>query len=233
MKERVIRIAGKYKAQLGAVRLLQGWKGAEAEGLVWLRGPLQSHKSWVMLLALPAEATFTMDDQHRLFPLGKQTPVAMLPELNWQSLADFLPVELPVSALPGCIDRRHIGIRLVRSAEEREKKVLKTDLATWKAYTGNAPQIRLQPLRFAVDTLGNVLVAGNPLPSIPGCTYWRNHDLLIPSGYDFDPPILAELLHARLNDGTDSLVIWEEHGGYSTVPTAAFVPAKRNIIRTL
>src|ERR1700743_1419162 len=111
MKEQVIYLRSAYKDRLGSVRHIPGWKAALDTDAIWLRGPVHDREYQKSLSSLPASARYLLDHEGRVFPVGKPTPVRMLPDLSWQNLQDVVPLELPVSAMPGHTERR-IPIRL-------------------------------------------------------------------------------------------------------------------------
>ena len=223
----MILLKDKYKDRLGSIRHVPGWKAATDETEIWLKGPVSNGAFQNALSSLPADANYLMDDNGRLFPVGKQTPVRILKELAWQDLRDFLPLEMPVSAMPGETDVR-IQLKVKRSLFEQEVYALKTSFLGWKAYVESAPAIRLQCLRFAVSENEEVLVIGTPLPVLRGQLYWRNKNLLLPAGFNFDPPVLADLLPT-----TSDLVLFDELGNRETIPAAAFAVAFRTTVRLL
>jgi hypothetical protein len=227
MKDSVILLKNKFRDRLGSIRNVPGWKAAADEGEIWLRGPVNNGPFQNALSSLPAEANYLMDDDGRLFPVGKQTPVRILKELAWQSLRDFLPLEIPVSAMPGETGIR-VQLKVKRSLFEQEAYALKTTFRDWKVYVESAPAIRLQRLRFAVSGKKEVLVIGSPLPALKGQFCWRNKNLLLPAGFDFDPPVLADLLPT-----TSDVVLFDELGNRETIPAAAFAAADRTTVRLL
>jgi len=227
MRESVILLKNKYKDRLGGIRNVPGWRAAADEGEIWLRGPVNNGQFQSVLSSLPAEASYWVDNDGRLFPVGKQTPVRILKELAWQNLRDFLPLEMPVSAMPGEAGMK-VQLKLKRSSFEREGYALKTTFRDWKTYVETAPAIRLQRLRFAVSEKKEVLVIGSPLPALNGQFYWRNMNLLLPAGFDLDPQVLANLMPT----GGD-LVLFDEQANRETIPAAAFAAADRATVRLL
>src|ERR1700761_7964351 len=125
MKERVISLQAKYLNRLGSIRNVPGWKAAINGTEILLKGPANNGVFQTALSSLPAAGHYWADDENRLFPAGKQTPVAILKDLAWQSLRDFLPLEMPVSAMPGETGIK-VQIKLVRSALEQAPYALKT-----------------------------------------------------------------------------------------------------------
>lgn len=223
----VILIREKYKERLGGIRQAPGWLAAVDKDRLWLKGPVNNGAFQKTLSALPSEGNYLMDEQGRLFPVGRQTPVRTLKELDWQPLREFLPLEMPVSAMPG-VTEATIPLKLKRSTIEHPIYALKTTLVDWKAYAEAAPAIRLEALRFAVSEKAEVLVVGTPLPALRGSFYWSNQQLLLPAGFDFDPPVLAALMPASVH-----LSLFDESGNLEYIPQVAFTPADRKTIRLL
>jgi len=227
MTDSLILIDHKFKDRLGSIRQVPGWKAAADSSGIWLKGPVNNGVFQTALNSLPATATYLVDEKGRLFPRGKQTPVGLLAEMPWQLLADYIPVELPVSAMPG-ETKLKVQLALKRSSVEREIYALKTTVKDWKSYAQTAPAIRLQQLRFAVSEKKEVLVLGAPLPVLRGKFYWLNNHFLLPAGFDFDPPVLADLLPHN-----DDLTLFDEGGKTEILPAAAFASAGRSVIRLL
>jgi len=230
MTERVLVLAGADLTCLGGVRNLPGLQVAEASGQLWLRGLPPTGEQPLAVRALPAHTAYTLDAQGRLFPAGSATPVARLPELSWQAIQSFVPLEMPTAALPaqGALPYRP---RLLASNRAEPGAGLLTTLAAWQAYAESAPEIRLQPLRFAVAADGRVLLLGTPLPPLPGQELWQQESLLLPAGFDLEAPLLGPLLAQKLNPANDGLVLLGEDGSWEKVALDNLVPATRSAVR--
>lgn len=230
MKEGVVLMEAKYIDTLYVIREIPGLKAADDDGYIWVRGIVPNAEPDQRILALPLFASYTLDEQERLFPAGGITPVGLLKALNWIPIKEFLTVEMPVSALPGATQAK-IKIRLTRSSTVRESHALLTGLADWKNYAETAPQIRLKQLCFAVSGDGEALITGDPLPAIPGRRFWLNHQLLIPEGFDFDPPVIGDLANAQINTDDPSLALFNSDGSWQQIPLSNFKEATRSAIR--
>jgi hypothetical protein len=231
VKELILVIEARYLNALGAVRAIPGLRAAtEDDGNIWLRGIMPAQKQDVRLSSLPVLISHEVDSENRLFPAGGLTPTGLLKDLDWQPIKIFIPVTTPVSALPGQSDSR-LPLRLARSGQSREDFALLTDLETWKAYADTAPYIRLRMLSFAVSASGQTLITGSPLPVIKGQGYWRSGQMLLPAGYDFDPPAVATLLAASLGADKQNFFLFNADGNYQPIPLTDFVPARRSAVR--
>lgn len=230
MKELIIVLSQADKAALGSVRCLPGLQAAEDEGFIWVRGISALGNIDLRIRQLPGLHTYTLDADNNLFPFGGLTPVAKLKPLKWVPVAEYITVKLPVSALPGKVSQQHV-IKLVPSGRSQEGNVLLTDLATWKIYAETAPLVRLQQTRFAVSENNKVLIMGTPLPALPGKEYVLQETLLLPCGFEFDPPAISELVIARLDPSKESLLLFDRDGTWEKVPENAFMPSTRSAIR--
>ncbi|HEY1200471.1 MAG TPA: hypothetical protein VGE79_05800 [Niastella sp.] len=230
MKELIIVLSQADKAALGSVRCLPGLQAAEDEGFIWVRGINALDNIDLRIRQLPGLHTYTSDADNNLFPPGGLTPVAKLKPLKWVPVAEYITVTLPVSALPGKVSLQHV-IKLIPSGRLQESNVLLASLATWKNYAETAPLVRLQQTRFAVSENNKVLIMGTPLPALPGREYVLQDTLLLPCGFEFDPPAISELVIARLDPSKESLLLFDTDGTWEKVPKNAFMPSTRSAIR--
>jgi hypothetical protein len=230
MKELIIVLSQADKAALGSVRCLPGLQAAEDEGFIWVRGINALDNIDLRIRQLPGLHTYMLDADDNLFPFGGLTPVAKLKPLKWVSAAEYITVRLPVSALPGKVSQQHV-IKLIPSGRSQEGNVLLTDLTIWKTYAERAPLVRLQQTRFAVSENNKVLIMGTPLPALPGKEYVLQDTLLLPCGFEFDPPAISELVITRLDPAKESLLMFDTDGTWEKVPKNAFMPSTRSAIR--
>lgn len=230
LMEKVLVIELKYSDLLAAVRRLPGLRVATENNVIWLRGITTGGESDKQTSPLPVLHAYTLGQENLLFPMGKRTPIKKLPELSWQPIRQFLPVTLPVSAMPGKLTTS-IPVTLKRSAIVKENFALKIKLAEWKVYAETAPQTRLNQLHFAVSAKDEVLVYGQPLPNLPGEAYWRSESILLPAGFDFDPPLIAKLIASKHERGQEIFMLFEPGVHWQEIPLSVFKPAKRSAIR--
>ncbi|MET0393040.1 MAG: hypothetical protein ABW019_07850 [Chitinophagaceae bacterium] len=230
MGEMILRLDKKDSGALGAVRCITGLRAAEDEESVWLRGITGTTGTGKEIKQLPVKSTFVLDEQHRLFIPGTLTPIGLLKEMEWQPLSSFIPVNLPVSAMPGKTNEQ-VPVRLVPSDTTKSGDVLLTRLAGWKTYAETAAAARLSRLRFAVSAANEVLVWGHPLPPLPGREYWLQDDILLPAGYRFEISLAAGFASHAYNKTGDSLLLFHPDGNWQKIAKSCFVTAKRSAVR--
>lgn len=228
--ELIIVLSQADKTALGAVRCLPGLQAASDKECIWVRGIIPVNQPDIRIRQLPALHTYRLDEANNLFAPGALTPVGKLPSLTWQPLPEFIPVTLPVSAMPGKVMQRH-AVKLLPSLTNTAGNALLTSLDTWKQYAETAPKARLQAIRFAASANNQVLLTGLPLPPLPGKEYVLNHGILLPVGYAFDPPRIITIIAAQLNPLQDAFLLFDTESNWESIPLQNFVTATRSGIR--
>jgi MoxR-vWA-beta-propeller ternary system domain bpX2 len=228
MKEMILLIAEKDKEALGAVRCVDGLRTAVNSKGIWLRINEEQAKSGA-IQQLPVMKTYFIDANNYLFLPGNVTPVDILDVADWFPIKQFIPVEIPVAAIPAKV-KSQVPISIIPSEKVRNGNALRTSLVVWKVYAENAPAVRLQALKFAVSENKEVFITGNPLPSIPGKEYWIQDKIAMPCGYDFEWPFLAAAIAGKL-EVQDELIVFDENGNWQRLAENYFVHATRSAIR--
>lgn len=217
-------------ASLGNIRCLNSVFAAKDGNDIWIRVVDTNTAIDGKLKQLPVKSTFTLDEKNQLFLPDAVTPVAILKEMEWIPINEFIPVEAPVSNLPGKTNHK-IDIKLVPSTVERRGNALLTTLNTWKEYAESAPAVRLAVLKFAMSATNEVLVIGNPLPSLPGKEYWLQNNILLPCGYEFEVPFVNTFLNNNILSGNKGVILFNTNNEWQLIDESLFVEAKRSAVR--
>lgn len=230
MKDILLKLDKDEKASLGNIRCLKSVVAAEDGDHIWIRLKDVNDNIDHRLKQLPVKSTFTVDDKNQLFLSNGLTPVDVLKEMNWIPIQSFITVDPPVSNIPGQTKSK-VEIKLIPSITERPGTALLTDLITWKEYAETASAIRLATLKFAVSGSDEVLILGSPLPSLPGKEYWQQNNCLLPCGYEFEIPFVANFLQSEINPSTAGLILFNSNSEWQIIDHSLFVEAKRSSIR--
>jgi hypothetical protein len=230
MKEIILTLVEADKDALASVRCMPGLQAAIDDGLIWVRGIPAAVKPDLAIQQLPSIHTYKLDDENRLFPLGNVTPVGTLKPFKWIPIRDLISVELPPSGMPGRLNEKHT-VRLVPSSREEKVGALITDLQTWHDYAEHAPLVRLRQTHFAVSANNKVIVVGDPLPPIPGKAFSLKNNILLPAGYDFDPPVIGSLIATRFNASKTSLLLFNIDGSCEEIHLSSLIPSSRSAVR--
>jgi hypothetical protein len=228
--EKVLVIEAKYREALSAVRGVTGLKAAGDGEFIWLWGITAGDTTNKLIVSLPILYSYTLNETGLLFPDGSKTPTKKLPDFDWMPIKKFMPVTMPVSAMPGSAPAK-MAVVLSRTGQIKETYALLVTLSDWKIYADSAPETRLRQLSFAVSAYGETLIYGQPLPNIPGRAYWRRGQMLLPAGFDFDPPVTAELIAVQLNGDQSAFMLFGADGNWQNIPLAAFQSARRSAVR--
>lgn len=214
-------------ASLAPHRHRDGWKVAvHGDGTCFLKLP-QSAENEEYFAHLPCLKRWTLDDRNRLTPPGKELPDALLPELAWLPLASLLPIT-STEIRENEPFFGHLGFSLIESSKEMDPSALLLPFHSFSTWAENAPFPRLSKIKYALCNSGQALITGPPLPPLAGQTFYRNHKLLIPSGYALPSFIRAE----DLTRGNDQILLIDPDNTVHTIGSELFLPATRSSIRT-
>lgn len=226
-------MASEDAAAVAGLRLTPGLEVAEVDGKVWLRGPAAGESLAAALQRLPALARYEVKG-NRLRNLDSRIPSDTLPTTTWQPLKAWIQVERPFSQTISehSPDFSAAPIQLVRSTEEREPNLLLTSLDDWHGFAISASELRLRPLRFAVNAESLVLVQGEPLPPLPGRRFVVDGNVAVPAGFTWQPTVSPAVLARLLGAREDELALLYEDGTCCRLLAEQFVGATRAAVRT-
>jgi hypothetical protein len=225
-----IYIAKEDGATLAALRLFEAIEVGEREGEIWLRGRAGSEALDTKLAALPALERFEWLATNRLRRIDQRVPSGTLPELAWKPIATWTQVRMPLAALPAEPPAK-AKLVLTRSTVERDASLLVTSLEEFQNFCASAAAIRLNPLRFAANANGEVLVKGAPLPPLPGQRFVLHGRIAAPAGFAWRPEVSVEVLERCFGVSGDAMILWHEDGTMTRLHSEQFIPVTRNAVR--
>jgi hypothetical protein len=226
----VIRLSASDHGALAALRLTDGIEVAVDGASLWLRSRKAGEEMTGALRRLPAVARYEWLGEHRLRPWEARIPSERLPSLRWEPLAGWMRVQTPVASSPAW-PPAPAGLRLVRTGDEQAPDLLQTSLTAWADFVEQAAFIRLQPLRFAADERGQVLVRGTPLPPLSGQRFVVQGDVAVPAGFTWAPAVSRQVLQRRLGLVPGQLALWYPDGRYCLLHAELLIPATRSSVR--
>lgn len=217
-------------ALIGRLRLVPGVRVLVKGNDLWLRGEDLDDRVSLILRSLPDAERFLVTTDGQLTAWDESVPRATLPEADWHSLAQWLSVELPTSVFAGRVAQR-VSMRLVRSNAVATANLLRTQWPIWRDYAITAPQIRLNPLSFAVSDSGEVLIRGLPLPPIPGRSLVEQSGIAISAGWSPDPPLDPASIRLVLKLNPDEIAVFQDDATMDVILESVFVRATRSAVR--
>jgi hypothetical protein len=112
-----------------------------------------------------------------------------------------------------------------------DANILIIPLDAWVTYGTDAPQVRLNRLRFAVSSDERVIVQGSPLPPLPGERFYERAGVALPCGWGWSPAIEPDLLRTAWKLGPHDLALVRPDGSWEHIRGEQFVRATRSAIR--
>lgn len=216
-------------ASLGPLRFLPSTEALVLEQVIWLRGQELSDADELRLRQVPGADRFQVNSRGELIPAGALLPCGRLPAGNWQPLRDWLKPELPaLRIVAGSWPK--IPLSLVRDTQLRNVSALLTTIDVWQDYALAAPQVRLNPLQFAMNSQRQVLIVGTPLPPLAGERFWEEQGLFLAAGWTWSPAVDAALVREALQLTPNDVALWHADR-WELLRRSDFVAARRAAVR--
>lgn len=212
-----LEINKEHKDFLGAVRHWENLKIAFETNTIWIKEFSAEQINSAELLQIPYAKIYELKE-NLLFERQKQLPAKKLPSgLLWSPVLRGLPVSLPNFNHNFFGIDQTLKIALKQSENVKEAHALLVEYQELKAYIESVPKFRLEPLQWVVIN-NKALIIGKPLLPLKGNTYWFKNDFLVPSGYDFEWPVLTQTLKDKLNPFDKNIILWNKDNSYSSIP---------------
>ncbi len=220
-----------HKADLGTIRVWSNLKIAFDGKDIWVKDFTHQQIHSVEVKSIPYKTIFYSKGA-KLYLHNSLLPDRNIPaSLLWTQIDRALPISLPDLNHNYFGIQEKISIALVASETEAEAVAMITSLDVLKQYIETAPAIRLEHLFWTILQNKDVLLIGKPLLPITGQTYWRQEDVLLPVGFDFDLSILAGKLIDTINPGRRGIVLWNQENRYLFIDKNAFQPLSLSSFR--
>ncbi|MCB9261974.1 MAG: hypothetical protein H6607_06340 [Flavobacteriales bacterium] len=157
------------------------------------------------------------EEANILFPINSRLPAGKVPEVLWTPIAHFLPVTKPKynHNFFGIHDR--LSINLTPYDTPQPIQAILSPLNLLKDYITGVPRFRYGHLKW-VQIGEEALVFGSPSASMQGKSYWQLGFHLLPEGYHFEFPLLADTIRKVFRKSKDSMLLWELDGSHTAIP---------------
>ena len=199
-------------------------------GDVYLRGEGEWEQIEALAKQIPDAIHYRVLEDGQLVRVGRFIPEGRLPEGPWERFASVCELRPGVAAMPGTLARR-TPIRIVRLDNEQTAGALLTSTAAWAAYASDAPQVRLNVLRFAAAADRRVLIVGNPLPPIPGEYLMEREGLAVPCGFAWEPALQPSIVRRVLGLADGDMALLRVDASYEIIRGGSLVRASRSAAR--
>ncbi|QDU59382.1 hypothetical protein Pan216_02100 [Planctomycetes bacterium Pan216] len=224
-----VRLPRHETAMLGRLRCHRGITLHDAGESLWLRVDGEDDRRDRIILALPGDRFRVLPDgqlvrPHQLVPKGR------IPEGPWHPLAEWMSVSLAPAGFAGELaDRRKLT--LVRGGTVRDATLLLTSVHAWRDYAASAPRVRLDPLVFAMNRSGDVIIKGSPLPPLVGTRYVERDGVAVEAGWTWEPALEPIVVAQAFGIEEGDLVLLTRDRGWQHLGAGDFVRATRQAAR--
>lgn len=227
----LLEIEQKHLDNLGQIRHWGNLRIASGPGVYWVKGFTDVQIHSVEVKSIPFKKIFYMKNQ-QLFPPGHQVPAKKLPSaLLWTPVEKGVPVTVPTLNHNYFGIQQKLSFRIVPSETEQEASAMVIPLAMLGEYIGSAPGIRLKGLAWIILEGGEAFVLGKPMLPLPGTAYWRRGNSWLPTGYDFELPVLFEVIYRELEAGNGGMLLWQKDSTFLAIARDLFRPLTRSSFR--
>ena len=218
-----------HKEQLGSIRHWSNLKLGFEAGHIWIKDLTAEQLQSKEIRSIPFKQLFYQNGT-QLFPEGSMLPAMPVPALLWTPAQRALPLSLPalnrLKIQPGSIIPR-----LCTSAKECEAWALICDLELLARYALQAPPLRLHHLQWTILGSRKALITGQPLLPLPGDTYWRKNNQLLPSGFDFEQDLLTPAINHNTDPDNQSFIVWNPQANWFRVEQKDLKPLSAGSLR--
>jgi hypothetical protein len=211
-----LKINSEHKELLAGIRSWDNLKVAFDAPYIWIKDFTTSQLDASELHQIPFTVIYELKE-NLLFIKGSLLPSQKLPSgLLWTPILRALPIELPSFNHNFFGISEQVHFQILPSKTEREAFVLVTTFEEAEKYITTAPVIRLEKLLWVVID-SKVVIFGTPILPIQGETFWKNNNFLLPAGFDFEFPVLSDLLQQKINPEQNNWIFWKKDATYFTV----------------
>jgi hypothetical protein len=208
---------------LGQIRHWHGLKGAIDGGTVWVKDILQEQVERKEILGLPYVKIYYLKN-NLLFLKGSLLPIKkMRSGLLWSALDRVVPVSIPPLNHNFFGISERVPVNIVPAFAENAPCAIIVSLDIARPYIETVAQVRLRNLSWIGVDKG-LLIIGTPLLPLVGQSYWRVKDMLLPTGHDFELPIIYDTIQKMLDPGGSNLIIWNVDSSYYLLEKDAVMP---------
>lgn len=211
-----LKINSKHKELVAAIRSWDNLKVSFDASYIWVKDFTPQQLDASELHQIPFAVIYELKE-NLLFVKDSLLPSQILPSgLLWTPILRALPLELPSFNHNFFGIQEQVSLKIIASQAEQEAFALITTFVEAETYINTVAAIRLEKLQWVVVD-SKVVFFGTPLLPIQGETYWKKHNFLLPSGYDFEFPVLSDLLQQKINSEGNNWIFWNKDATYFTV----------------
>ncbi|NOQ71238.1 MAG: hypothetical protein GQ574_04520 [Crocinitomix sp.] len=216
-----LRVEKAFQNDLAELRAWANLKVAIEADEIWVTNFTYDQIHSTIVKQIPFKTLYYAKNG-KLFFLNSRLPEKKEPQFLWTPIVRATPLSL--------VDYNHnyfgvnesIDIAFVQSEIEQNPAAILTDLSILNDFIQNAPAVRLANLKWCLINESKALIIGSPLLPINGKVFWKSHLMFLPTGWNFELSIAADLIENLINEDKLEYILWNEQGQFSRIPIASF-----------
>lgn len=218
----LLEVPAAHKELLGHIRHWDNLKAAFEGNTLWVKDITAEQAENVLIKSIPYSKLYYAQ-QGLLFLKGSLLPAKKMPHVLWSPLVYALPVAMPGANHNYFGISQKLAVSIVPSVKEQPVFAVLAERHLAGSYIQTAPKVRLAKLSW-VGVNDKLLITGTPLLPFAGKSYWLYNGFLLPSGFDFELPLLAKKLKQHIDPTNSMMVLWQHNNSYITIQKQAFMP---------
>lgn len=207
------------KSKKEDLSILRNWntlKVASEGDKIWLTNFTADQIKAVEVKIIPKKEIY-YSKNGKLYPLNSLLPSGNEPSLLWTPIQRAFPIKIKKFNHNYFGVNEKISIRFIKEENSKKAYVMYISIEEMYEYAKTAPAVRLEKLYWVVVNKTHVLLFGTPVLPIPGDMFWKKDDLIIPVGFNFELPLLSNLVNQQINSDNDYWIIWNPDCTYYKV----------------
>ncbi|MFM2387302.1 MAG: hypothetical protein RL660_2059 [Bacteroidota bacterium] len=217
----LLEVESLHKDFLSSIRHWPNLKMATESGYIFIKGFTATQIESATLKSIPFSTIYEIKD-NLLFRKGDLLPSKKMGALLWSPLERGLSITLDQFNHNFFGIQDTIEIKLAPSSIEHKAAFILIDKVQAENYIVNASAIRLKNKSWVLVNDNKVLIAGAPHLPVNGQAYWQSDKFILPVGYDFEFPILAEIIRQRISNL--NYIWWQDSTTYTIIKPSSFTP---------
>jgi hypothetical protein len=218
-----LAIDEKHLDFLGKIRHWANLKMAMEDNFCWVKDFTYEQINALEVKTIPYK-TIYYSQENKLFKQDSLLPERTIPMLLWTPIERALSIELPSYNFNYFGVNDQVSVKLVQSEQEKPVFGMLVDRRVLEEYIQNAPAIRLQKLKWTILDESAVFIIGEPNLPIQGEGFWKNGDFFLPIGYDFELPILTNVLSQLIDPNHRNYIVYGLDNQYFLMGKHDFQP---------
>lgn len=225
-KEILLKLSNDSKQELYKIRNLKGVFVSEYLNYIWVKCHVENETFENKLFSIRFLEWFILKDNY-LFKKDMLTPEMSFFKSEWITIDSYTNISLPTTSFGGKLEYLELDIQLIPHNEIENTVGVLTNQKSLEKYIIDAPNFRIESLEFVMSETLDVFIFGTPLLPIPGISYWKYKNFLLPNGFILHTKHHLDVLNNKMSEHEDALFLITEKKTIHTILKEHIKPLSR------